>query len=97
VNIENDNSKVVVNAVVFELDHPHTYESVRRSAQISMTKKRPLLCRMKRHSFETIGEPYYPDGDIGEMVLAVVAATDTRDLRRCKRCGALRVRMRWPA
>jgi hypothetical protein len=86
----------------FRLRDPWTREQLVAGAEAAQERK-PFLCRRGRHHWEVVGDVHIPEAsaaDFNSLVnatLALVATTDTAALTRCERCGAVRIRNRWPA
>ena len=77
---------------IFELEAPHTVESVKSDAGASEREKRPLLCRL-RHKRRVIGRTYLPSDDPLTSMLALIAeGSSGKTLVRCERCRKIEIR-----
>ena len=79
---------------LFKLREPITLDDVRMSPVLAELD-RPWMCRrLHLHSWQEIGEPYYPTDDPVAGALAALANSDVSALIRCRRCHRLAMRGR---
>lgn len=80
-----------IDGVPIEIREPHTVTSLEADRVCAAAARKPWLCRL-RHRREVVGVPAVGHEDLGVRALAVVGRQMVKDVVRCRRCGAVKVR-----